>query len=196
MNGNQKGGWIELICGCMFSGKTEELVRRILDTRNPGEKVIVFKPLLDTRHEKMAIVSHKGSKIDAIAVGGSSELAAYVNEGVGMIAVDEVQFFDEGITDTLQSFANRGFRVVAAGLDVDFRGEPFGPMSALMPVSDYITKLHASCSVCGAPASRTQRLIAGSPAHYSDPLLLVGAGESYEPRCRLHHCVPGNKDKL
>ncbi len=183
-------GWIELICGSMFSGKSEELIRRVRRTQFARQKAAVFKPLLDNRYSEEAVVSHNGTSVIAKPVAHSTEIFKHVTPDMEVIAVDEAQFFDDEIIQVAQHLANSGHRVILAGLDLDFRGEPFGPMPALMAVSEMVTKLQAVCAVCGSPASRNQRLIDGKPARYDEPIILVGASESYEPRCRHHHEVP------
>ncbi len=184
-------GWLEVICGSMFSGKSEELIRRIRQATFGKLAVQVFKPAIDTRYDKEFVVSHNGTSITAEAVKDAEGILAAVDHDVDVIGIDEVQFFDDRIVPVVNTLANDGKRVIVAGLDTDFRGEPFGQMPTLMAMSDSVTKLNAICPVCGAPASRTQRLIQGKPASYDDPTILVGATESYEPRCRRHHEVPG-----
>lgn len=186
----KQSGWVEVICGSMFSGKSEELIRRVRRTQFAKQKVVVFKPKIDNRYSKEAVVSHNGTTIVANPISHSSEIFQNIDAEVDVIAIDEVQFFDENIVAVIQQLADSGYRVITAGLDQDFRGEPFGQMPALMAIAEQITKLQAVCSVCGSPASRTQRLINGKPASYHDPVILVGAAEAYEARCRHHHEVP------
>lgn len=183
-------GWIEVVCGSMFSGKSEELIRRVRRASYAKQNIQVFKPMVDNRYSETEVVSHNGTKVIAQPVKNSYELMEAVDTITELVAVDEVQFFDKEIIEVLQIIANCGKRVIAAGLDQDFRGEPFGPMPTLMAMAESVTKLQAVCLSCGAPASRTQRLINGSPAAYDDPIILVGASESYEPRCRHCHEVP------
>lgn len=185
-----QGGWIEVICGSMFSGKSEELIRRVRRAQFAKQKIAVFKPEIDDRYSEEAVVSHNGTTVIATPIAESAQIEQFVKEDYDIIAIDEAQFFDEGIVDVVMELADRGFRVIIAGLDQDFRGEPFGPMPQLMAVAENVTKLQAVCTVCGSPASRTQRLINGKPAGYDDPIILVGASEAYEARCRLHHEVP------
>lgn len=185
-----QGGWIEVICGSMFSGKSEELIRRVRRAQFAKQKIAVFKPEIDNRFSEEAVVSHNGTTVIAIPVASSTHIEAFVTDEYDVIAIDEAQFFDEGIVDTIMSLADRGFRVIVAGLDQDFRGEPFGPMPRILAIAEHITKLQAVCTVCGSPASRTQRLIDGTPAGYDDPIILVAASEAYEARCRMHHEVP------
>ncbi|MCC2251319.1 thymidine kinase [Virgibacillus sp. AGTR] len=186
----KQSGWIEVICGSMFSGKSEELIRRVRRATYANLSVRVFKPAIDNRYEEEAVVSHNGTSIIARPVSSSDELLEHMDEKVDIVGIDEVQFFDENIVDTVEELANKGIRAITAGLDTDFRGEPFGPMPKLMALSESVTKLNAICPICGSPASRTQRLINNKPASYDDPIILVGASESYEPRCRHHHEVP------
>ena len=185
-----QGGWIEVVCGSMFSGKSEELIRRVRRSQFAKQKIIVFKPEIDDRFSEEAVVSHNGTTVIANPIASSSHIVEFVTDDYDVIAIDEAQFFDEGIVDTVMDLADRGFRVIVAGLDQDFRGNPFGPMPRLLAVAEHITKLQAVCTVCGSPASRTQRLINGTPAGEDDPIILVGASEAYEARCRTHHEVP------
>lgn len=183
-------GRVEVICGSMFSGKTEELIRRIRRARIAKQTVQVFKPIIDDRYAIERVTSHSGQDDDAKPCRNSAEIAASIDPAATVVAIDEVQFFDEGVIDVAQTLARRGIRVIVAGLDLDFRAEPFGPMPKLMAVAEDVTKLHAICVVCGEEACRTQRLVNGKPARYHDPIILVGAAESYEARCRDHHTVP------
>lgn len=188
---DRSGGIIEVVCGGMFSGKTEELIRRVRRAQIARQRVSVFKHALDDRYAVGAVTSHNGARIDAIAIAHSAEISARMDPMATVVAVDEVQFLDDGITQVARALAGRGLRVVLAGLDTDFRGEPFGPIPALLAAAEEVTKLTAICVVCGAPATRTQRLVDGRPAHYTDPVILVGAQEVYEARCRRCHQVPG-----
>ncbi|KAB2333175.1 thymidine kinase [Cytobacillus depressus] len=183
-------GWVEVICGSMFSGKSEELIRRVRRAQFAKQQIIVFKPQIDNRYSEEAVVSHNGTAFTAVPITQSTEIFKHIHPDIDVIAIDEVQFFDDEIVKVIQHLANSGHRVIAAGLDQDFRGEPFGKMPALMAIAELVTKLQAVCAVCGSPASRTQRLINGEPASYDDPVILVGASEAYEPRCRHHHEVP------
>ncbi|MCC6458642.1 MAG: thymidine kinase [Caldilineaceae bacterium] len=186
------GGWIELVCGSMFSGKTEELLRRIRRAEIARRQVQLFKPTIDHRYGLERVASHSGlAREDAAVVRNASEILALAQESADIIAIDEIQFFDWTIADVCSTLANSGKRVIGAGLDQDFRGEPFGPMPLLLALAERVDKLHAICVVCGAEASRTQRLINGRPARYDDPIILVGGSESYEARCRACHEVPG-----
>ncbi|MBL8154081.1 MAG: thymidine kinase [Anaerolineae bacterium] len=183
-------GRIEVICGSMFCGKTEELIRRARRAMIAKQELQVFKPALDDRYSIEHVTSHSGSNIEAIPVASSTDIPDRVRLNTTVIAIDEVQFFDGGIVEVVQRLAERGLRVIVAGLDTDFRGEPFGPMPRLMCIAEDVTKLHAICVVCGEEACRTQRLVDGRPARYDDPIILVGAQEAYEARCRQHHSVP------
>jgi thymidine kinase len=186
-------GHIELICGSMFSGKTEELIRRIRRAEIAKQRVQVFSHRLDTRYGDAQVASHSGANYDSIPVQDAAQIIPQVESDTTVVAVDEAQFFDWTIAEVVNALADRGIRVILAGLDMDFRGEPFGPMPLLMAHAEHVDKLSAICVVCGAPASRTQRLINGSPARYDDPVILVGASEVYEARCRHCHQVPGRE---
>lgn len=188
-------GQIEVICGSMFSGKTEELIRRVRRASIAKQKVQVFKPDLDTRYSIQRVTSHNGQDFEAIPVKDSADLLAHIAPDTTVVAIDEAQFFDPGLVRVTDQLADNGVRVIIAGLDMDFRGEPFGPMPALLCRADEVLKLHAICMVCGESASRTQRLVNGKPARYDDPIILVGASEAYEARCREHHSVPGLDDE-
>ncbi len=184
-------GHIEVICGSMFSGKTEELIRRIRRAQIAKQKVQVFSHGLDTRYGESQVASHNGANLDAIPVQNAEQILERVKPGTTVVAIDEAQFFDWKIAEVAHTLADRGARVIIAGLDMDFRGEPFGPMPLLMAQAETVDKFSAICVVCGEPASRTQRLINGAPAKYDDPVILVGASEVYEARCRHCHQVPG-----
>lgn len=182
-------GRVEVICGSMFCGKTEELIRRIRRAVIAKQQVQVFKPTIDKRYEESAISSHDGQNLEADAVNSVSEIRDLLKPDTTVIAIDEVQFFDETVISLVNELADQGKRVILAGLDLDFRAEPFGPMPQLICMAEEVTKLHAICTVCGEAASRSQRLVNGEPARYDDPVILVGAQESYEARCREHHIV-------
>jgi thymidine kinase len=184
------GGWIELICGSMFSGKSEELIRRVKRAEIARQKVQVFKPRLDTRYSADQVSSHSGAHMEAVTVQQAADILRLVEPSTEVVAIDEVQFFDWSISEVCSTLADQNKRVILAGLDLDFRGEPFGPMPLLMAQAEEVEKLHAICMVCGSPATRTQRLINGKPATYADPVILVGASEAYQARCRKHHEVP------
>ena len=183
-------GSIEVVCGSMFSGKTDELIRRLVRATIAKQKVQVFKPAIDIRYAIEKVTSHAGSNFDATPVETSMDILSRIQADTTVVAIDEAQFFDREIVQIVQELAARGIRVLVAGLDTDFRGEPFGPMPVLMSVAEQVDKLHAICMVCGDEASRTQRLVNGSPARYDDPVVIVGASEMYEARCREHHEVP------
>jgi thymidine kinase len=175
----------------MFSGKTEELIRRVRRARIAKQKVQVFKPAMDQRYYAEQVSSHNGLRWQAVAVGNAHQILEHLESDTTVVAVDEAQFFDWELSEVCNQLARQGKRIILAGLDVDFRGEPFGPMPLLMAEAEEVTKLQAICVVCGAPASRTQRLIDARPAAYDDPIILVGGSESYEARCRHCHEVPG-----
>ncbi|MBN2304888.1 MAG: thymidine kinase [Anaerolineae bacterium] len=191
---NHHSGRVEVICGSMFSGKTEELIRRVRRATIAKQKVQVFKPEMDTRYSIKRITSHNGQDFKAVSVQNSEDLLAKVEAETTVIAIDEAQFFDPGIARVVEQLAAQNIRVIVAGLDLDFRGEPFGAMPILISGAEEVEKLHAICMVCGEDASRTQRLVNGQPARYDDPVIMVGAAESYEARCRQHHMVPGKPD--
>ena len=184
-------GHIEMICGSMFSGKTEELIRRIRRAEIAKQRVQVFSHRLDTRYGESKVASHSGADWHAIPVQQSEQILEKVDPQATVVAIDEAQFFDWKIAEVANALADRGIRVIVAGLDTDFRGEPFGPMPLLMAQAEQVDKLSAICVVCGVPASRTQRLINGKPANFDDPVIMVGANEVYEARCRHCHQVPG-----
>lgn len=182
-------GRIEVICGSMFSGKTEELIRRVRRAVIAKQKVQVVKPVIDTRYHIERVTSHAGANIDATPIPSSQAVWDVLEPDTTVVAVDEVQFFDMGIIQVCEKLADEGKRVICAGLDMDFRGEPFGPMPELLARAEEIAKLRAICVVCASEASRTQRLINGEPAAYDDPVVMVGAAEVYEARCRACHTV-------
>ena len=186
MYNQYREGWIEVICGCMFAGKTEELIRRINVLSYARKNILVFKPKIDDRYSTTEIASHAGSKVPCIVISEAKEILDHVNYDTDVVAIDEVQFFDEDVVDICEYLADSGLRVMVAGLDKDFRGEPFGVLPDLLTRAEFVTKLTAVCAKCGAHATRTQRIINGKPASFNDPIVLVGAKEAYEPRCR--HC--------
>lgn len=194
MYGPKDHGWIEIIVGPMYSGKSEELIRRIRRAKIARQKVQVFKPEIDNRYSIDDIVSHCGEKEEAIAIKNSEEILGFLKRDIDVIAVDEVQFFDDNIINILTKISNGGKRVICAGLDMDFRGEPFGCVPKLMAIAEFVDKLQAICICCGNPDTRTQRLINGKPANYNESVILIGAKESYEARCRKCHRVP--KDEV
>jgi thymidine kinase len=183
-------GRIEVICGSMFCGKTEELIRRVRRAVIARQTVQVFKPMIDHRYGVERVTSHDGQNIEAKPVAQAGEIPALVEPSTTVVAIDEAQFFDAAIVPIVQDLAARGLRVICAGLDLDFRGEPFGSMPELLAHAEDVTKLHAICVVCGEEASRTQRLVDGKPARHNDPIIMIGAKEVYEARCREHHDVP------
>jgi thymidine kinase len=184
-------GWIEVICGVMFSGKSEELIRRVRRAIIAKKKVQVFKSHLDERYAGIyRISSHDGRSVDAVPIDTPEQIGQLVQPDTQVVAIDEAQFLDPSIVDLATALANRGTRVILAGTDSDFRGEPFGPMPQLLAVAEVVDKLHAICVICGNPASRNQRLIGGKPARYDSPTIMVGSTESYEARCRACHSVP------
>jgi thymidine kinase len=183
-------GSIEVICGSMFSGKTDELIRRLIRARIAKQKVQVFKPAIDVRYAVEKVTSHMGTNFEAIPVEKTAEIRTKLEKDTTVVGIDEAQFMDPEVVLLAQELAERGIRVLVAGLDMDFRGEPFGPMPLLMSKAERVDKLHAICMVCGDEASRTQRLVNGKPARYDDPVVIVGASEMYEARCRIHHEVP------
>jgi len=185
-----KPGWIEVITGPMFSGKSEELIRRVKRLEYAKKEVLVFKPTIDNRYANDEVVSHSKLKTNSININRPADILSFLKPSTYAIAVDEVQFIDEGIIPLAKQLADKGIRVILAGLDTDFRGEPFLVVSQLLSIAEYIQKLAAICVVCGAPATRTQRIIANQPAFYDDPIIKVGASESYEARCRHCHDVP------
>lgn len=176
-------GWIEVICGPMFSGKTEELIRRLRRAVYARQKVEIYKPKIDTRYHTIEIVSHSKQSLVAKPIGEVNEIFALTSDDVDVIGIDEGQFFSRGLLEVCQTLANRGVRVLVAGLDQDFRGVPFPPMPELLAVAEFVTKISAICMVCGNPASRSQRMTRESS------LVLVGAADSYEPRCRKCHTL-------
>ncbi len=173
----QRSGWIEVICGSMFSGKTEELIRRLKRAKFANQKVEVFKPLVDTRYDKEQVVSHDANSLLSTPISHSEKILDLI-EGVNVVGVDEAQFFDMKLPDTCQALALRGVRVIVAGLDMDFKGKPFGPMPNLLAVSEYITKVHAICQHCGNLATHSYRLSANQST------VMLGEKDHYEPRCR------------
>jgi thymidine kinase len=183
-------GSLEVVCGSMFSGKTEELIRRLRRATIAKEKVQVFKPAVDIRYAVEKVTSHAGMDFDAVPVECAADILDHIEPDTQVIGIDEAQFFDPEIIPVAQTLANRAIRVIVAGLDQDFRGEPFGSMPTLMALAERVDKLTAICMVCGQPASRTQRLVNGKPARYHDPIVIVGASEMYEARCRKHHELP------
>ena len=188
-----KAGWIEVIVGSMYAGKTEEFLRRIRRIHYAKKDVLVFKPKIDNRFGSSEIVSHNNTRVLSIEIENAKDIYKHVEDYLPYaVAVDEVQFLDSGIIEVAEDLADKGVRVILAGLDKNFRGEPFGVVPELLARAEFVTKLEAICQVCGAPATRTQRIINGEPASYNSPIVMIGAKESYEARCRHCHIV---KDK-
>ncbi|MBW3552400.1 MAG: thymidine kinase [Gemmatimonadetes bacterium] len=183
-------GWIEVVSGVMFSGKSEELLRRVRRATLARRRVQVFKSQLDDRYGIREVVSHDNGRLNAEMVGSSSELMQRVRADTQVVAVDEVQFMDDGVIAVANALADRGARVIMVGTDMDFRGQPFGPIGALLAVAEKVDKLQAICVRCGELATRNQRLIDGKPAPAEGPTIQVGGLESYEARCRACHVVP------
>jgi thymidine kinase len=184
-------GWVEVICGVMFSGKSEELIRRVRRAMIARKSVQVFKSHLDERYSGIyQVSSHDGRTTEAIPVDTPEQIQRELKPETKVVAIDEAQFLDESIVALVTSLAARGKRVILAGTDTDFRGEPFGAMPQLLAIAEVVDKLHAICVRCGGPASRNQRLIGGKPARYDSPTIMVGSAESYEARCRHCHAVP------
>lgn len=184
-------GSIEIVTGVMFSGKSEELIRRIRRAVIARRRIQVFKSHLDERYGGLfTVASHDGTEIEASPVDSSAEIFRLIASDTEIVAIDEVQFLDEGIVDVATELAGRGLRVIVAGTDTDFRGEPFGSMGDLMAVAERVDKLNAICVVCGDVACRNQRLVDGHPARWDSPTIMVGGRESYEARCRHCHRVP------
>jgi thymidine kinase len=186
---NQKDGWIEVVCGPMFAGKTEELLRRVKRLEYAKKNIVVFKPLMDDRYSENEVVSHNNNRTKSVNISRAKQIFDYIDSNTDVVAIDEVQFLDEEAVSIVEFLASRGIRVIVSGLDRDFRGEPFSFMPKLLALAEYVTKLTAICVKCGAPATRTQRIVNGKPARYIDPIVLIGAEESYEARCRTCHKV-------
>lgn len=183
-------GSVEVIVGSMFSGKTDELIRRLRRATIARQKVQVFKPIIDNRYAVEKVTSHDGNVFEAVPIAHASDILSHLEADTTVIGIDEAQFFDPEIAHLANQLAGRGLRVILAGLDMDFRGEPFGPIPMLLAQADQVDKLQAICIVCGEPAYCTQRLVNGRPAHYHDPVIIVGAQELYEARCRRCHQIP------
>jgi thymidine kinase len=189
-------GWVEVVTGVMFSGKSEELLRRVRRATIAEKSVRVFKSHLDDRYDDVQkVTSHDGTVIEAVPISESREIAEHVRPDTDVVAVDEAQFLDGGIVGVANALADQGRRVIVAGTDMDFRGEPFGPMPELLAVAEKIDKLHAICVRCGELATRNQRLVEGRPAPAEGPTIQVGGGETYEARCRECHEVPSRSDE-
>lgn len=186
-------GFIEVVCGPMFAGKTEELIRRIKRLQYAKKNVVIFNPTIDDRYSKDELVSHSMQRVKAVFINNSSDVYNHIDDTTDAVVIDEAQFFDMGIVKVADSLADRGIRVIIGGLDLDFRGEPFGPMPFLLAKAEFVTKLTAICVKSGNPATRTQRIINNKPADYNSDTVLIGAQESYEPRSRQYHEVPNKK---
>ncbi len=187
-NRNKHKGWVEVVCGSMFSGKTEELLRRIKRAQFANQKIEIFKPAIDKRYDDDEVVSHDANAMVSTPVNNSAEILIYVNmESVEVVGIDEVQFFDEGIVNVCNHLANAGIRVIVAGLDMDYLGNPFGPMPQLMAIAEYVTKVHAICVHCGELAQNSHRLVTDQKQ------VLLGEKDSYEPLCR--HCFNVAREK-
>ncbi len=173
----QRSGWIEVVCGSMFSGKTEELIRRVRRAKIANQKVIIFKPVTDVRYDIKKVISHDHNEIDSLPIRQSKDILKYTS-GIEVVGIDEAQFFDSDLPDICQQIALRGIRVIVAGLDMDYLGRPFGPIPHLLAISEYITKVHAICPHCGNLATHSYRL-----SEETDTVVL-GEKDKYEPRCR------------
>ena len=186
-------GWIHVITGCMFCGKTDEMLRLLRRYSIAGRHVVLIKPRLDTRTDETTVVSRSGARFEALAVDSSREIERLAG-AADVVAIEESQFLDDGLPEVATGLADAGKQVLISGLDLDFRGIPFGAMPRLMALADQVTKLTAICAVCGEPATRTQRLIDGRPAPRESPLIVIGGlgDETYEARCRAHHLVPSS----
>ncbi|MBS2126144.1 thymidine kinase ['Fragaria x ananassa' phyllody phytoplasma] len=186
----EKQGFIEVICGPMFAGKTETLIKCSQRAQQLNQNILSFKPRIDNRYSiKEEIVSHNFNTIPAILIDKSSEILNFINAKTDVVIVDEAQFLDNDIVAIVDYLANRNIQVIISGLDLDFRRKPFGPMPYLLALAEKVTKLTAVCAISGEPATKTQRLIDGQPAKSSDPIILVGARESHEPRTRKYHSL-------
>lgn len=179
-----KKGRLEIVCGSMFSGKSEELIRRLRRAEFARQNIQVFKPEIDNRHTTDHVHAHSGDKIGATAVATAQELKKLIAENTSVIGIDEIQFFTQDIIPVVLELIDQGKRIIASGLDLDFRGMPFGCMPGLMAIADNVTKLNAICICCGEEAHFTQRLVNGAPARFNDPLIMIGAEECYQARCR------------
>lgn len=193
---NQKDGWIEVITGPMFAGKTEELIRRVKRLEYAKQNILVFKPQIDNRYADNEVVSHNHNRTKSINITKAHEIIQYVDDNTNVVAIDEIQFLDEEAVDICEYLADKGIRVIVSGLDRNFRGEPFSFMPKLLALAEYVTKLSAICVKCHTPATRTQRIINGKPANYDDPIILVGAVDTYEARCRECHEVPNKPQRF
>jgi len=186
-------GRLEVITGPMFCGKTDEMLRRLRRAIIAKQKIQVFKPGFDVRYSSEKVTSHAGNEYDAYPIENITDIPTFLLDDVTLVAIDEAQFFGEEIIPVIQDLVDKGIRVIVGGLDMDFRGLPFGQMPMLLSQAEVVDKLHAICMVCGEEATRTQRLVDGEPAYFEDPIIIVGASEMYEARCRIHHQVPKGK---
>ena len=183
---SKKEGRIEIITGPMFAGKTEELLRRIRRQQYAKKNIVVFKPTIDDRYSMNEIVSHDKNRTKSVNILKAEEMYEHVDSEIDVVAIDEIQFLDDDVCEIIEQFAAQGIRVIVSGLDTDFRGEPFGFIPRILSKAESVVKLSAICVQCGAPGTKTQRIVNGKPAKYHDPIVLIGASESYEARCR--HC--------
>lgn len=183
-------GGIEVVCGPMFSGKTEELIRRVKRAQIAKQRVQIFKPAIDTRYDEVKVVSHSSQSIISEPVKNSTEILLKLKDTTRIVAIDEIQFFDEDIVKIVIKLADRGYRVICAGLDLDYKGVPFGPMPMLLALADNVQKIQAICTVCGAPATRSQRL-----SDCTDKVLL-GETDAYDARCRSHYFYEPEDDHI
>ncbi len=183
-------GSVEVITGSMFCGKTDELIRRLRRASIAKQNIQVFKPKIDNRYGDDKVTSHAGTEFEALPIEKAADIRANLEKETTVVGIDEAQFLDAEVISIANYLADQGIRVIISGLDTDFRGEPFGPMPTLTAQAEEVTKLHAICMTCGEDAARTQRLVDGKPANYNDPVVIVGASELYEARCRDHHEVP------
>ena len=184
-------GWIEIVTGPMSAGKSEELIRRIKRLEYAKKKVLVFRPRIDNRYSLDEVVSHSNNRRKSIVIDAAKDILPYISEDTYAVVIDEIQFLDHELISLSEHLANIGIRVILGGLDSDFRGEPFAVTAEMMARAEFVTKLTAICVRCGSPATKTQRIVNGKPAHYLDPIVVVGAAEAYEPRCRHCHEVLG-----
>ena len=190
-------GSLEVITGSMFSGKSEELIRRLRRAKYAKQKIVVFSPSIDNRYGEKGIYSHGKESLEAYSVNSVNQMEEIMTENIDaqVIGIDEVQFLGEEVVEFCKKYVEYGKRIIVAGLDLSFRAEPYHPVPELMSISDRVDKLNAICTVCGKPAYASQRLINGEPAYYDDPLVMVGASENYEARCRRHHIVKHKEEE-
>jgi thymidine kinase len=188
-------GQLEVICGCMFSGKTEELIRRLKRATYARQKVQIFKHSFDNRYDELSITTHYGLKLPTVPCREAGDIIRGIERGVQVVGIDEVQFYGDLIVPAIEEILRQDIKVIVSGLDMDFRGEPFGAMPRLLIMAEQVDKLSAICSSCGEPATRTQRLLDGHPAPYASEVVSVGSTEKYEARCRKCHAVPGKPEQ-